>query len=88
MARKVGGIGILLLLVVAAIVLFLVARTWQTMAPTAEQIRVLTETPTAGSQGSDGASPAVRTERPGLEEMRESTSGHSDAVQEALSAIE
>lgn len=84
MTRKMGSIGILILVVTMAVVLILVARSWSSLAPTAAEIRAV-----------QGDSPGVERESgtgdrdfPGMSEMKQTTDAHAEDVQEAMAAIE
>ena len=89
MAKLRGGIGFgfVMLLVTLAIVLFLVARSWESMAPTATQL----DEPEALLEKHGQTQPqGVRNvgELPNLDEMRQATDAHAQEVQDALAEIE
>lgn len=72
-----------MLLVVVAIVLWLTARAWNSVAPTAEEIR----NPTASSHeaAKAGLPPSDNPPlRPSLRDMQKNTSAHTEGVEEAL----
>lgn len=73
MARRGGSLGIAALVVVMAVVLVLVARSWERTAPAAVDLERLP----AASEG----------ELPGLREMNEATDAHVDRL-EQLSEID
>ena len=76
-----------MLVVVMAVVLLLVARTWKTVAPQA--IDVSNPGTIASDHGDAAAGAAVRSgELPGLEEVRQGTDAHAADVQEALATTE
>jgi len=90
MSRKSGGFGLVLLVVVMAIVLLLVAKSWQAAAPRlSETMRARPEAARAGvaDPGLDpaGDAGAPRRTLPGVGEMKQATDQHADQVQEALS---
>ena len=76
--KKMGSLGLLGLVIVLAVVLTLVAKQWQAVAPVAAELP-------ADSVASDDSGNALG---PGLSDMRATTSGHSDDVQEAMQAID
>jgi hypothetical protein len=86
MRRQGGGFGFVMLLVVVAVVLFLAARNWKRVAPTAMEVSgdPATELSTAASDSGqpNGGVPPVR---PSLREMQQETSAHTDDVRDTLS---
>ena len=87
MARKGGGFGMVILVVVMAVVLLLVARAWKSMAPTAAQLPAAQSTDGIDPHGQDDAAEAAGG-LPNLEETRQETDRHKQQVQEALENIE
>ena len=97
MRRQGGGFGTVILLVVVAVVLFLVARNWTSVAPTAMEIhdrnerRATTDSEYApekveapsGGKSEDAWTPAPPV-NPSLGAMENRTSAHTQAVDEAL----
>lgn len=83
------GVGILLMVVVAAVVLWLTARAWRTVTPAATQLAHPARRPPLSDHGQTEAAQALRSgELPDLDEMRRRTDGHQDEVQEALAGTE
>lgn len=83
MRRQGGGFGVVMLLVVVAIVLWLTARAWKNLAPTAAEIR----NPTASSHeaAKAGVPPSDNPPlRPSLRDMKQNTSAHTEGVEDAL----
>ena len=90
MARKGGGFGFVMLLVVVVAALWLTARAWEKSGASALALDPSSSASTTGSppaRGQSDARDALGT-LPDLGEMRDATSRHSDAVQEALVATE
>lgn len=85
-----GGFGMIMLVVVLAIVLLLVARQWQALAPTAIQVTTdPDEAYAVDDHGDPEAGEAIRSgQLPDLGEMRQSTSEHADRLEDALKEIE
>lgn len=86
--RKGGGFGLVVLVIVMAVVLLLVARSWKSVAPTATQ---LPDGPSAPleTNGEDQAGEALSSGNlPDLNEMRSETDAHAERLQQALSEIE
>jgi len=97
MRRQGGGFGTVILLVVVAVVLYLVARNWKSVAPTAmeihdrnqrratagsEYVPEKVEAPSGGkSEDAWTPSPPVN---PSLGAMESRTSAHTQSVNEAL----
>jgi hypothetical protein len=83
MARKGGGFGFVMLLVVLAVVLLLTARAWNRVG-----------TPAIDAAGTSRPGPPARGERaeaadalrdlPGLEAARQATDAHAQEVEKAL----
>lgn len=74
-----------ILAVVAVVVLLLAARAWKSVAPTASQITEPGTGAPVPTHGQEDAAQEVRGgNMPDLNEMRNSTSEHSDQLQEAL----
>lgn len=97
MRRQGGGFGTVILLVVVAVVLYLVARNWTSVAPTAMEIHDRNERRTttgseyepekveapSGGKSEDAWTPAPPV-NPSLGTMESRTSAHTDSVNEAL----
>ena len=82
------GIGIVLFVLVAAVVLWLTARAWRTVTPAAAQL-ARPGRPAVSDHGQTEAAQAIRSgELPDLDEMRRRTDGHGEDVQEALAGTE
>jgi len=80
MARQGGGFGIVMLVVVVAVVLLLAARQWESVAPTALEV---------ANPNAEGPEEALREGKlPGLNDMRQTTDAHAQAVQDAMAEIE
>lgn len=92
--RRLGSFGTVVLLVVMAIVLLLVARSWRSVAPSALAVKAATEVrgPTdtpARDRGPSAPGPAVPSgQLPDLNDMRRSTADHATQVREALEQAE
>ena len=87
MGRKRGSFGLVLLIVVMAVVLLLVARSWKAAAPSlAETMRARPEAARAAGGDTAETGPAGDSPRglPGVGEMKRATDRHADQVQEAL----
>jgi hypothetical protein len=80
MTRKLGSIGLLVLVIAMAVVLVLVAKSWTAVAPTATEIR-------AGTAAS-GDDAAGDDDMPGMSDMKRETDAHADDVREAMAAID
>ena len=88
MRKQASGFGFVILVVVLVVVLFLVAKSWRSVAPTAAQIQG-GEAPIVDDHGEAGAAEAQRSgELPDLNEMRQETDAHAQQVQEAFEATE
>lgn len=73
------------LLVVLAVVLLLVAKNWESVAPTVSQLPAAGGSPPVSDHGQTEAAEAIReTGLPDLNQMRQATSEYSEQVQEAL----
>ena len=85
MKRSAASFGLVMLVVVMAIVLLLVARSWQSVAPVAAELPDPSVRPERSSDddGSDSDDAL-----PGLDEMRAASDEHADRVQEALAATD
>jgi hypothetical protein len=89
MAKKPSGFGLVMLVVVLVVVMFLVARQWRSVAPTALQVSDPDYSAIADDHGETGAGEALRSGRlPDLKDMRQQTGAHADQLQEALEATE
>jgi len=89
MARRGSGFGFVLLVVVLAVVLLLVARSWRSVAPTAVQVATPAGAVSVDAHGEEAAAAAVRRGAlPDLREMRQETGAHAQEVQDALAATE
>ena len=88
MSKRLPGFGLVMLVVVLAVVLVLVARSWRAVAPTAIQV---SSPELAGSVHDHGESRAAAELRsgqlPNLGDMRQNTSAHADEVQRALDGL-
>jgi len=87
MSRRSGSFGLVLLVVVMAVVLLLVARSWKAAAPhLAETIHARPEVARVPASDADATGDAGDSPRalPGVGEMRRATGRHADQVQEAL----
>jgi len=79
----------LILIVTVAIVLLLVAKNWESIAPVATTLDAAGDRPRVDDHGQTGAGEALRQGNlPGLGEMRLQTDAHADDVQEALQQID
>lgn len=72
--RKVGGVGLLALVIVVLVVMLLAAGSWKSVAPTA--IEVTNPGASAPDDGND--------DLPDLRETREETSQHAEELRKAL----
>jgi hypothetical protein len=89
MRKQGSGFGFVILVVVLAVVLLLVARAWRSVAPTAAQIQGGDAPIAVEDHGEEEAGEAQRSgDLPDLNEMRDETDAHAQAVQEALEATE
>ncbi len=89
MAQVKSGIGTILLLVVLAVVMLLVAKSWKTIAPTALDTQDALQSGPLHDHGQGEAGDAIRKgDLPGLRETQENTDAHAAQVQEALNAVE
>jgi hypothetical protein len=91
MSRKTGGFGLLALAIAAAIALLLAASAWKRQGEAAIEVHgVLTRTsPTPRSSEPAGDAADAEPQRaglPGVSDMQDATSDHSDRLQEALDA--
>lgn len=78
-----------MLLVVMAIVLWLVAKRWQTVAPVVMDVKKSGQTGTIDAHGQTEAAQEVRSGKlPKMDEMRKRTSNHGKQVQDALQTDE
>lgn len=83
----IRGAGLLLLMVVLVVVLLLVARSWNSVAPTALDVRDAHGTTVVDDHGEAEAGQAVESgSLPGLGEMQAETDEHAQQVQDALAA--
>lgn len=88
MAKRGGGFGFVMLLVVLAVVLLLVARAWDKTAPAAGPILSGTSgAETVAPHGQPEAADALRN-LPGLKDVRTRTDSHAKDVADALAATE
>ncbi len=79
----------ILLLVVLAVVLLLVAKSWKTMAPAALDVQDALQSGPLDDHGQSGAGDALRQgDLPRLQETRERTDAHAAEVQQALDAVD
>ena len=89
MARRAPSFGLIALLIVTAVVLVLVARSWRSVAPEALETSGAVQSQPLDAHGEQGAAQAIRSgELPRLDDARRETDEHSARVQEALDAIE
>ena len=78
-----------MLLVVLAVVLILVARSWKSVAPEALDISNSDSPIPFDDHNQPEAAEALRdSQMPGLQEMQQQTDDHARQVRDALSAIE
>jgi hypothetical protein len=83
--KRIGSVlGLVALVVVMAIVLLLVARSWESVAPVADELAPSPRATTGGERPGTSRS----EELPGLDEMRDASGEHADRFQEALAATE
>ena len=83
--RKGGGLGLVALVVVLAVVLLLAARQWRAVAPTAMQLDQNNQPVAVKDHGETGAGEALRSGKlPDLNDMRAGTGAHADQLEEAL----
>lgn len=81
--------GFVLLIVTLAIVLLIVAKSWEKMAPTAIQVTNPDAPVVVDDHGDSEAGEALREGRlPDLGDMRAGTKTHADQLQEALDETE
>ncbi len=77
----------ILLLVVLAVVMLLVAKSWKTVAPAALDVQDALQSGPLDDHGQGEAGRALRKgDLPGVRETQESADAHSAQVQEALDA--
>ena len=89
MKRQGGGFGMVMLLVVLVIVLLLVARKWNSVAPTAIEVSTPAGQVQVPDHGDAEAGAAVRSGGlPNLGDMRRETGAHTQQVQDALQQID
>jgi hypothetical protein len=97
MKSILGALGMIGMLITVAIVLMLVARSWEQVAPVAIQVSRPPEKATRPTAEKPGVSPhadpnAVEDRAggrlPDLDEMRRETAGHTEDVNEALRRID
>lgn len=87
--RKGGGIGMVMLVIVMAVVLLLVAKSWKSMAPTAAQLPADGPTAPIETHGEEQAGEALGSGNlPNLNEMRSETGAHAEELRQALAEIE
>lgn len=78
---------LLVLVVVLVVVLLLVARSWNSVAPTALAVHDQSSPTVVDDRGETEAGESVRSGTlPGLGEMKEETDEHAQQVQETLAA--
>ena len=79
----------ILLLVVLAVVMLLVAKSWKTVAPAALDVQDSLQSGPLDDHGQGDAGRALRKgDLPGVRETQERADAHSAQVQEALDAVE
>jgi hypothetical protein len=89
MSKRGGSFGIVVLVIVVAVVLYLTARAWSSVAPEAGQITNPGVPRTVDDPGRAEALEAVReTGLPDLDETRVETAAHAAELEEALAAAE
>lgn len=89
MKRQGGGFGIIMLLVVVAIVMLLVARSWKSVAPTAVQVATPAGNVAVPDHGDgEAAEAATSGTLPDLNDARRETGAHAEQLQDALKEIE
>ena len=71
--------GLVLLLIVAAVVLYLTAENWKAVAPQVQELNAVNSGETL---------PEEAGELPGLSEMKAETDEHAQALEDALAATE
>ena len=87
--RKGGGFGLVVLVIVMAVVLLLVAKSWKSVAPTATQLDPEGPAAPLETHGEDEAGEALQSGNlPDLNEMRSETDAHAERLEQALSEIE
>jgi hypothetical protein len=85
MRGKGGGIGMVVLLVVLAVVLLLAAKAWKSATPTLSQLPGGENLGPVSDHGHSEALEALPgNSLPNLEQMQKATSEYSDLVQETL----
>ena len=89
MRKSSSGIGFVLLIVTLAIVLLLVAKSWEKTGPTAMQISDPDAPVGVEDHGESEAGEALqRGALPDLNDMRAGTSAHAERLQEVLAETE
>ncbi len=79
----------ILLLVVLAVVMLLVAKSWKTLAPAALDVQDALQSGPLDDHGQGEAGQAIRKgDLPRLRETQENTDAHSARLQEALDAVD
>ncbi len=89
MKRQGGGFGFVMLLVVVAIVMLLVARSWKSVAPDAIEVATPAGPAAISDHGEREAAAEARSGLlPNLQDMRRETGNHAQEVQDTLQEIE
>jgi hypothetical protein len=90
MAKKGGGFGLIMLVIVMAVVLLLVAKTWKNVAPTVVDLdRANSMVGPLDSHGENDAAEEVRSgDLPRLSQMEQRTEEHAAEVGNALEQID
>ena len=92
MSKKVSSFGMLMLVISTAIVLLLVAKAWESMAPTAMHVETINELSTgvvrSSSEETDEEAGGTKRRLPGLNDLRRETNQHSQDVQDTLNQID
>jgi len=89
MAQRGFGVGMIVLLIAMAIVLVLVAKSWRSVAPAAQQVQGAQSGIPMDDHGQAEAANEVRSgELPKLQDTQRETDEHAARIQEALNEIE
>ena len=88
-SKSLPSFGTVMLLVVMAIVLLLVAKRWQTVAPVVMDVNKTGQTGTIPAHGQTEAAQEIRSGKlPRMNEMKARTSDHGNQVKDALQTDE
>jgi len=78
-----------MVLIVMAVVLLMVAKTWRTTAPAIIDTQNVLDSHPASAHGEAGAAAEIRSgDLPGLSDAQRNTDAHAAQVQEAMQAVE